>query len=357
MRRISEQEYDQRLVDDGRGIVRVGVYINTQTKTLHRCAKGHEWEAVPNNIRAGKGCPVCGVETNARRRCVGHSSYVAWLNKHRPEITAIGTYTKAIEKIEHQCANGHRWMAKPNNIKSGKGCPHCSGRIPPDYIDFLERERPGVECVGSYQGSLVQTLHRCSEGHEWMAMPANVRYKGSGCPHCSGHIPGDYADWLAEHRPDITALEPYTFGHTAIRHRCSEGHEWLAQPANIKTGHGCPKCSHGSFDPTKPAILYVAEHRLKHGRVRVNVGITNQAFERRYTKADLATVQRSHFIGGDGEVIQRLERHVHQELSDCLDPRGLGLQNKIGSRECFKVDFDRAVELASDAHAHMAFTI
>ncbi len=34
-------------------------YTNSHTKLRWRCAKGHEWEAVPNSIAQGSWCPVC----------------------------------------------------------------------------------------------------------------------------------------------------------------------------------------------------------------------------------------------------------------------------------------------------------
>ena len=36
------------------------VYVNSQTKLRWRCNKGHEWDAIPNNVRKGQWCPVCG---------------------------------------------------------------------------------------------------------------------------------------------------------------------------------------------------------------------------------------------------------------------------------------------------------
>jgi hypothetical protein len=36
-----------------------GLYINSQTKLKWKCANGHIWEAIPNNIRRGSWCPIC----------------------------------------------------------------------------------------------------------------------------------------------------------------------------------------------------------------------------------------------------------------------------------------------------------
>lgn len=40
-------------------------YVNVMTKLKWKCSKGHVWEAVPNNIRNGQWCPICGVEKRA----------------------------------------------------------------------------------------------------------------------------------------------------------------------------------------------------------------------------------------------------------------------------------------------------
>ena len=32
---------------------------NANTKLLWECAKGHHWEAMPNNIKRGTWCPSC----------------------------------------------------------------------------------------------------------------------------------------------------------------------------------------------------------------------------------------------------------------------------------------------------------
>ncbi len=36
------------------------------------------------------------------------------------------TYAGAMTKLTWECAEGHQWEAKPNNIKSGSWCRKCS---------------------------------------------------------------------------------------------------------------------------------------------------------------------------------------------------------------------------------------
>ena len=123
----------------------------------------------------------------------------------------------------------------------------------------------------------------------------------------------------------------------------SKHHGWYAEcTAHMEYGDS-------GFDRDKPATLYIASHKLKYGKMRVNVGITNRSFQERYSVADLSTVQQAFFIESkDGRFIQKLEAELLDEFADCLDPGGLNLDNKKGTKECLKADFDEVVEAALD---------
>lgn len=110
-------------------------------------------------------------------------------------------------------------------------------------------------------------------------------------------------------------------------------------------------CSHMrfgdyGFNPGKRGMLYVAQHKLKHGRIRVNVGITNNSFKERYSKSDLETVLRVEVIEGEGHTIAALERSILERFAKCLDPKGLGLEKKVGTKECLKADYDSVLSFA-----------
>lgn len=42
-----------------RGIWQISEYKNAKTKAVFECSIGHRWEATPDNIIRGKGCPTC----------------------------------------------------------------------------------------------------------------------------------------------------------------------------------------------------------------------------------------------------------------------------------------------------------
>ena len=53
----------------------------------------------------------------------------------------------------------------------------------------------------------------------------------------------DYVQEVATVNPSIEVIGVYNGGHEPIMHRCKvDGNEWMASPANILRGRGCPKC-------------------------------------------------------------------------------------------------------------------
>ncbi len=44
-------------------------YINCHTKRLWQCPKDHIWEATPNCVKIGTGCPRCAIENRVNKKC------------------------------------------------------------------------------------------------------------------------------------------------------------------------------------------------------------------------------------------------------------------------------------------------
>ena len=57
-KRLTKEIVNERLVD--RGIVMLDEYVRQTVKARFECSCGNVWEARPNNILSGKGCPECG---------------------------------------------------------------------------------------------------------------------------------------------------------------------------------------------------------------------------------------------------------------------------------------------------------
>lgn len=112
----------------------IGQYVNKDTAIKHMCKiDGHIWNAAPNNILRGEGCPAC---ANHVRRT--HSAYVSDVKSIHPDIDVIGVFVDTQTKVLHKCKkDGFEWNAIPNNILRGSGCPVCN-------------QSRGERCIASY---------------------------------------------------------------------------------------------------------------------------------------------------------------------------------------------------------------
>lgn len=95
-------------------------YRNYATKLLWECAKGHQWEAAPANLRHGQWCPYCAGNTTLT---IEDMQRIA---KGRGGRCLSVAYTNNRTKLVWQCAQGHQWEAPPKNVKRGSWCPHCA---------------------------------------------------------------------------------------------------------------------------------------------------------------------------------------------------------------------------------------
>ena len=94
------------------------------------CDKGHEWQATFDNIRRGRGCPVCSSRvplTPADYRSLAAERGFVWLG---PEVGNNRSNTG------WRCRLGHEWQAPYSNMKQGSGCPIYWGKVPLTVADY-----------------------------------------------------------------------------------------------------------------------------------------------------------------------------------------------------------------------------
>jgi len=105
-------------------------YVNSEIKLKWQCAKGHQWEAKPANIKQGTWCPVCARgRTNqamdAKKLTIEAMQAIA---KERGGKCLSDEYVNNQIKLKWQCSKGHLWEATPKNIKTQRWCPVCAGK-------------------------------------------------------------------------------------------------------------------------------------------------------------------------------------------------------------------------------------
>jgi hypothetical protein len=95
-------------------------YINSKSKLLWQCEKGHRWRAVPVSIRRGSWCPVC-----ARNQKLTLEQFHS-LAAHQGGKCLSNRYVNKDTPLRWECALGHRWQASPGKVRRGSWCAKCA---------------------------------------------------------------------------------------------------------------------------------------------------------------------------------------------------------------------------------------
>ncbi len=158
----------------------------------------------------------------------------------------LGPFPKnVLEPTRWRCAQGHRWWARYNHVRTGTRCPHCAGKARKTEADYrrLARSRGFT-----WSGPLPANTHSpgswtCRAGHSWRAAYTDIA-GGNGCPQCAGRArltPSSFKT-LARAR-GFTWLGPLTNSKGRTAWRCARGHTWHTSANTIAGGHGCPHCA------------------------------------------------------------------------------------------------------------------
>lgn len=157
------------------------------------------------------------------------------------------SYINNRTRLMWRCSEGHEWEAIPSNILKGHWCPYCAG-IGKSSIKDMQKiaQKRGGECLSNeYVDSLTKLKWRCSKGHEWEATPNNVKNNKTWCLICSGSKKGTIEEMklIAKKKGGECLSLEYISARTNLKWRCADGHEWESVPYSIKKGHWCPYCA------------------------------------------------------------------------------------------------------------------
>ena len=162
------------------------------------------------------------------------------------------------EKMQWQCAKGHKWSASANNVKNSKQwCPKC-GRDNArkklcHTLDDMKKLAitKGGKCLSkSYVNIMTHLEWECAEGHTWFALPTHIRNSGSWCPECARKVYGQYRKLniekmqkIAEKRGGKFISSKYEGSDKKHFWECRDGHTWDARPSDvIHKESWCPEC-------------------------------------------------------------------------------------------------------------------
>jgi hypothetical protein len=95
-------------------------YVNSKSKLLWQCEKGHCWRAVPVSVRRGSWCPVC-----ARNQKLTLEQFHSLAAQQGGKCLS-NRYINKDTPLRWECALGHRWQASPGKVKRGSWCAKCA---------------------------------------------------------------------------------------------------------------------------------------------------------------------------------------------------------------------------------------
>ncbi len=215
-------------------------YTNSQTRLTWQCREGHQWRSIPESVKQGSWCPVC------RGTQVGSIEEMQRIATNRGGLCLLSEYTNRRTKLTWQCADGHQWQAVPGNIKSGKWCPVCAGGQTGTIKEMrgIARTRGGKCLSRKYINNRAKLTWQCEEGHQWEASASNIK-QGTWCPFCAGMNKGTIEEMrkIAMNRGGQCLSEEYINNDFKLTFRCKHGHEWQAAPSGITQGHWCFVCA------------------------------------------------------------------------------------------------------------------
>jgi hypothetical protein len=171
----------------------IGDYINARSLMEFICKDGHKFKNTPDKIMGrGQWCRKC-YERDAKGK------YRTNIDDLKKMVAAKGgrvfskKYAGVEAKVLIECGKGHQWLVRPASIFRGLWCQLCVAQINAEKmrLGIVEMqkiaEKRGGTCLSDvYVNGKVKLLWRCKLGHEWEALPINIKNKGSWCPYCSG---------------------------------------------------------------------------------------------------------------------------------------------------------------------------
>lgn len=207
------------------------------------------------------------------------------------------------------------------------------------YQEKLISKGIKIKPLENYISARVKIDHECTNGHIWLAEPRRI-LDGRGCPECSGRrkkTTSEYTIRLAEKSINYEVLEEYDGTHIPILHKCDNGHIWKARPSQILIGKGCPSCATYRINPDNPATLYYIKIISSVGNF-YKIGITSRSISERFkNESSLEIVELYSNLFSTAYEAMEIEQSILREFNSNR-VTSLNILKSGGSTEVFNKD-------------------
>ena len=171
------------------------VYTKSNIKSTVICPIHGEFEATPNNLLRGRGCPICGNINKKVKQTISEQVFNERMEKiYGDSLTYnFSNYSNFGEKMEFVCSKHGSFEALPLNVLHGHGCPicgreKCSKSRTMKFEEVLRRFKEVHGDTYTYDESTYKTSRKkmriiCPKHGEFWQIPMN-HWGGQGCPVC-----------------------------------------------------------------------------------------------------------------------------------------------------------------------------
>jgi len=216
-------------------------YVDRHTPLKWMCKKGHTWDSTFLIIQKGGWCAQC-VRDEVKEEYLKEVREIA---KSKGGKCLSDKYENNHTHLEFRCANGHIWLAKSNNIKTGWWCAQCSGnaKLSLDIFQRLAKSKGGKCLSVTYKDVDEKLKWQCDKGHQWEASGYSVKNRHTWCPVCAHRIKLTIEDMkkLAASNGGKCLSTKYSFSEK-LKWECAKGHQWFALSGKISSGQWCRVC-------------------------------------------------------------------------------------------------------------------
>lgn len=260
-RRKTHEEFVLDLSEKNPYVIPLGSYVNNSTKIEFKCKIcDRVYAARPADALRGKGCRICGLKRGSEKQRKTHEEFMMELFNINPNVTLMGKYTGAFQKINVRCnLCGNIWDSAASNLLYAKGCPKCSMKLvaskirksPKQFEEEMNALHPELIFIDEYFDSSTKLLYVCTVcGETQYGSPPHL-LSGEGCRFCGRQkcydanrkTHDEFIQEMEQVNPQIEILTNYTTNKTKVRARCKICfHEWYPVAASLSAGYGCPMC-------------------------------------------------------------------------------------------------------------------
>ena len=160
-------------------------YDGAYTKYRMRCAAGHVWKTKAIFTSAGHWCPICRLTGRPPAHTIEDARRAA---RARGGRLLSASYRRVDEKLLFECGAGHRFHTTLSKVLSdGHWCRRCANERQRLGIGaaFEAARRQGGRCLSTRYLNKDQKLEwECAKGHRWRVALRNVR-RGTWCALCN----------------------------------------------------------------------------------------------------------------------------------------------------------------------------